>query len=336
MASTNFLQWNPSTTNQETDPEYLADSQRTGGAVNNTPFLAPLGNKAFYQWSTFCAAFGQMMANKGYSTSDASVSALAAVLANIVTDADLEPGVVLVSYSPTPTFNAVEANGFQMTLSGNITSSNISGVSAGQLVAFYFIQDSVGGRTVSWPASMVGTIQPDPAPNAVSVMLFRADVSGILRASGPMVSNNGVFATSGLICPTQSPGDSSTNAASTAFVQAAVAASFSSGSNANGAWVKDPTGTITQRGTILVSNSGTLATGSITFPVEFSTTTGLSLVVSTGNSGDGGGYDCMTCYYKNLTVSGALAVLRGAVDIGGSGISGLSTPVPITWIAIGT
>ena len=81
MASTNFLQWNPSTTNQETDPEYLADSQRTGGAVNNTPFLAPLGNKAFYQWSTFCAAFGQMMANKGYSTSDASVSALAAVLA---------------------------------------------------------------------------------------------------------------------------------------------------------------------------------------------------------------------------------------------------------------
>jgi hypothetical protein len=122
----------------------------------------------------------------------------------------------------------------------------------------------------------------------------------------------------------------------TNFFAALAGGGFTSGSNSNGTWVKDPTGTITQRGSISVSASGTLATGNITFPTNFTTSANLSLVVSAGNSGDGSGTDCMTCYYKNLTIYGAEAVLRGAVDIGGSGISGLSNPVPITWIAIGS
>ena len=190
-----FLQWNPNETNQETDAQYLADSQRASGAVNDTPLPAPLGNKAFYQWSTFCAAFGQMMANKpgAYVLDDSSESALAAVLANILTESDTEPNIISVTYSPTPVFNAANSNGFQMTLSGNITSSTISGVTAGQLIAFYFAQDSVGGRTVSWPSSFVGTLQPDPTPSAVSVMLFRADLTGNFRAVSPMISNNELF-----------------------------------------------------------------------------------------------------------------------------------------------
>ena len=224
MATTNFLPWNPGAVNQENDAEYLADSQRTGGyGVDNIVPSATL-NKATYQPATFCAAFGAMMAAKGYSTSDASLSVLASVLANIITDNDLEPNLISVAYSPTPVFNAADSNGFQMLLTGNITSSTISGVTPGQLVAFYFVQDSVGGRTVSWPSSMVGTVQPDLAANAVSVMLFRADLSSILRACSPLISNNGIFATEGLVCPTLAPGDNSTNAATTAFVAAAVSA----------------------------------------------------------------------------------------------------------------
>ena len=193
--TTNFLVWNPNETNQETDAQYLADSQRTGGAVDNTPLPAPLGNKGFHQWSTFCSAFGKMMANKPgeYSTSDADVDVLAAVLSNLLTESDLGTQIISVAYSPTPAFNAASSNGFQMTLAGNITSSTIAGITPGQLLAFYFVQDSVGGRTVSWPSSFVGTIQPDPSPNSVSVMLFRADISGVPRAVSPMISNNGVF-----------------------------------------------------------------------------------------------------------------------------------------------
>jgi hypothetical protein len=213
MASTNLIQWNPGAANQETDAEYLADSQRSGGYGVDNIVPSPLLNKATYQSTTFCAAFGQMMAAKGYTTSDASVSVLAAVLANVITEADLLSNLISLAYSPTPAFNAASANGFQMTLTGNITSSTISGVLPGQVVGFFFVQDATGGRTVSWPASFVGAMQPDPAENAVSLILFKADLSGNLRASGPLISSNGVFASNGLVCPTRSPGDNTTNAA---------------------------------------------------------------------------------------------------------------------------
>lgn len=193
MASTDFIQFNPAAINQESDAQYLADSQRAGGYGVNNIVPSPLLNKFSYQTSTFCAAFCQMLAAKGYSTSDADVNVLAAVLANVITDADLEPNVMVVGYSPTPAFNAADANGFQMTLAGNITASSIAGVSPGQLIAFYFAQDATGGRTVSWPSGFVGALQPDPAANSVSVQIFRADLSSIPRAATDMVSNNGTF-----------------------------------------------------------------------------------------------------------------------------------------------
>lgn len=244
MGSSNFLPFNPTATNQESDAAYLANSQRAGGYGVDNIVPSALLNKVQYQASIFCAAFGQMMAAKpgAYSLNDASQSALAAVLSNILTESDLGTNLVSVAYSPTPTFNATSTNGFQMALTGNITSSAIMGVSIGQLIAFYFSQDSAGGRTVAWPASMVGTIQPDPAPNAVSVMLFRADLSGNLRAVSPMISNNGVFFGSrvaspfGLTAPTVSTSDNSINVATTAWSK--VGLSVSLGTNG---YIKLPT-----------------------------------------------------------------------------------------------
>jgi hypothetical protein len=193
MATTNFLQWNPTQANQESDAAYLADSQRSGGAVDNTPLPATLGNKGFYQWSTFIAAFCQMLADKGYSTSDVSITALKGVLANILTQDDGVSPIASVAFSPTPAFDASAANGFQMTLTGNVTGATISGVTPGQLLAFYFVQDAIGGRTVAWPGSFAGAAQPDPAPNAISLMLFRASLDGVARPAGPMMSSNGMF-----------------------------------------------------------------------------------------------------------------------------------------------
>ena len=52
---------------------------------------------------------------------------------------------------------------------------------------------------------------------------------------------------------------------------------FTSGSNTNGAWVKDPTGTITQRGVIPYPSLGG-GDYAVTFPVNFTTTTNLAIV----------------------------------------------------------
>ena len=87
--SSNFLQWNPTQSNQEDDAAYSADALRSGGAPTNAIFPSPTANKAFYQWSIFVAAFAAMLADKGYTLSDADFVNLKTVLSNILTQADL-------------------------------------------------------------------------------------------------------------------------------------------------------------------------------------------------------------------------------------------------------
>jgi hypothetical protein len=247
-----------------------------------------------------------MMANKGYSTSDASVSALAAVLANILTEADTEPNLISVSYSPTPVFNAADSNGFQMTLAGNITSSTISGVTTGQLIAFYFAQDSVGGRTVSWPSSFVGALQPDPTPYAVSVILFRSDLTGNPRAVSPMISNN-FTSLNALTVAAGAPVGAVLIGNGTIYAPVANGG-FTSGNNSYGFWVKYPTGHIHQWGLI----NGSITTGSVVnFPISFTTVASVvPVVTSIVTYGSGIGFAAIQ--------SGTITTNQCAVEIGGS------------------
>jgi hypothetical protein len=89
MSATNFLVWNPNSTNQEDDAAYLADPQRSGGAQLDDVFMSPLANKLFYQLSIWVAAFADSLVAKGYSPNDADLAALTAVLANVLTVADI-------------------------------------------------------------------------------------------------------------------------------------------------------------------------------------------------------------------------------------------------------
>lgn len=98
--TTNFAQWNPAAANQENDTTYAGDSSRSGGAVSG-PFSPQLANKIFYQVTTWIAAFAHALSAKGYSpvdgsspqvaftSSNAALVALAAVLSNILTNADI-------------------------------------------------------------------------------------------------------------------------------------------------------------------------------------------------------------------------------------------------------
>ena len=82
MPSTNFIQFNPTESNQESDAAYAANALVTGGVQLNNQLPSNFLNKLWYQVTTFPAAFCQMLVNKGYSPMDTSVTALAAVLAN--------------------------------------------------------------------------------------------------------------------------------------------------------------------------------------------------------------------------------------------------------------
>lgn len=192
MATSNFLQFNPSAQNQETDAAFLADPQRTGGATVGATFPSPLANKLFFQWSTFIAAFGAMMAAKGYAMSDSSMATLQTTLANVQTKGEIPAALTPLAYSAAMSFDASASSGWQMTLNGNLSPTTISGITPGQQLVFIFAQDSVGGHTVAWPTSFVGARQPNPAPNAVSVFVFYADSLGIPRSAIPQIAVNNV------------------------------------------------------------------------------------------------------------------------------------------------
>jgi len=106
MGSTNFLPFNPTQANQDTDAEYLIDSTRTGGAGVDAIWPSKSANKTLYQASNGVYALMQMMANKGFVTSDANLATLTAVLANILTTADIPAALQSVSWASTVTLNA--------------------------------------------------------------------------------------------------------------------------------------------------------------------------------------------------------------------------------------
>ena len=126
MATTNAQQWNPNGINQENDAQYTADSLRSGGATNGGLLPSDTDNKFRYQTSTYIAALGQMLANKGFNNSDANLNTLSAVMANILTTADVQTGLQIVGFSGMPSFNGASYGKFQITLSGNVTGSYLA------------------------------------------------------------------------------------------------------------------------------------------------------------------------------------------------------------------
>jgi hypothetical protein len=199
--TTNLLPFNPNQTNQETDATYLEDSNRSGGFGTDAIWPSVLANKTLNLLSNYLFALFTAFAQKGFTTNDDNVPLLIAQCANFLTSADILPAIMALAFSPTPAFNFGASNAYQMTLTGNITASTAKGLTPGQLVAFYFLQDSVGGRTVSYPGGFFSTVQPDPAPGALSVILFRVDVSGAVRAAAPLISNTGAFFSGNVAIP---------------------------------------------------------------------------------------------------------------------------------------
>lgn len=159
--SNNFLQFNPTKANQENDAAYTADAQRTGGAATNSIFASQLANKLFYQLSTMITALGQALSNKGYTVSDADLTALINVLSNLITTPDLVPYAKLASpvftgdpKAPTPLISdndtSIATTAFVQALLASFSSSFVGN---NGYIKFPFF----GGLIIQW---MIGTQDP--------------------------------------------------------------------------------------------------------------------------------------------------------------------------------
>jgi hypothetical protein len=80
--------------------------------------------------------------------------------------------VVAVSYSATPTFNAASGSSFTITLTGNVTSSTLNNIVAGQTVTFKIVQDGTGGRSFVWPTNVLGGMTIDDTAAAINCQQF--------------------------------------------------------------------------------------------------------------------------------------------------------------------
>lgn len=187
--STNFIQFNPTQSNQESDAAYAADALVTGGVQLNNPLPSVFLNKLWYQLSTFVAAFAQMLVAKGYSPTDTSVSTLAAVLANVLTNADTQPAQLVVTYSPTAQFNRALAQSFVMYLTGALTAPTLVNPLAGQYITWWFFQEGSGGFAVTWPTNVIGggVIDATAPSGAIFQQMFYVGPDLVARAISGLI-----------------------------------------------------------------------------------------------------------------------------------------------------
>ena len=107
----------------------------------------------------------------------------------------------VVSFSATPTFNVISQNQlFQMTLTGNVTSSNlvVSGITPPAIISFEIAQDGTGSRTFTWPVTSFAAYPVSSTANSTTIETFLWDGSTALLLSayynvagvGTQVANN--------------------------------------------------------------------------------------------------------------------------------------------------
>jgi len=94
-----------------------------------------------------------------------------------------------VTFSATPAFaygNGV--NVFEITLTGNVTSSSVSGAVAGQIANFIICQDTIGSRTFIWPASFHGALTIGSTASKCNSQPFAYDGTNFYAVSAGVVN----------------------------------------------------------------------------------------------------------------------------------------------------
>jgi len=151
--SSNFIQFNPGSVNQESDAAYAADTLRSGGITTNAIIPSVLLNKVLYQASTYIDAQAAAFAAKGYTVQDTVLATLTGVMGNVLTRADIRTNLVSVAYSPSITLNATSNTKFQITLAnGSPTYATIllANAQPGDIIFVNFLNVSGGNFAITF------------------------------------------------------------------------------------------------------------------------------------------------------------------------------------------
>lgn len=145
-------------------------------------------NKVWRQASMVAAAITNFIVNVlGINVpDDGNLTNLVSQFTAAVTQAGT--GIQTQAFSATPAFNIALGTKIDMTLTGSVTSSTISGQNPGELITFIIHQDATGGRTFAWPSTVPGgTI--DSGASKTSLQSFMVDAAGNIRPFGGMTSS---------------------------------------------------------------------------------------------------------------------------------------------------
>lgn len=193
MANTNDFIWfgTGGGANVDSQATYLAALTALGypstGFNTGTAFANQL-NKVWRQGTAWSKVLGDLLNQFGMDALDNGVPAT--LLANLITAIKASSGqsTQVVTFSATPVFDCSKGQKFEITLTGNVTSSTITNVLPGMSLVFTIKQDGTGSHTFVPPATVpLDTI--DPTANAASVQTFEVSSSSVIRFSSPMMVN---------------------------------------------------------------------------------------------------------------------------------------------------
>jgi hypothetical protein len=321
-----MLPWNPTAANQETDAQYLADSQRAGGATDPSVFESVLANKAFFQWSTYLTALFQAFANKGFTTSDSNLSTLTAQCSNFLTTADTKPSQVNVAYSPTPVFNGGAAQSIRFDMSGDVTSSTLVNMPpAGTLLTFFIVSPNPGAFSFAWPSNVVNArnVKTESDGNLFTQQ-FISDGSNFYAVETFLAVLNGLVNTA----------QSSANTALAEIAGLTTRSALTTNSNGNYyTWsdgLKEAWGSVSIPPT---NTGGTTGTFSFSFPVAFSSNPALTInTIGAASTGDANTPPAVEI--QSISTTGA-TIFIGKVVVASAGGGNLNTTMTLSWQAKG-
>jgi hypothetical protein len=131
------------------------------------------------------ATFISNMLNISVLDDGNSPSLIANLTAAVIAAAQGVSRLVLVPYSATPVFDASLGSGFEITLTGNVSSSSIVNLIPGQRLIFVVKQDGTGGRTFV-PPSSVPMSPISTTAGKTNIQAFLVDLSSNIYQDTPL------------------------------------------------------------------------------------------------------------------------------------------------------